>query len=309
MPITATLPTQASIVEVGPRDGLQNEPGRINLDDKVDLVNALAQAGVQRIEAGAFVNPTWVPQMADSFDVFTHITRTPGVSYSALTPNIKGFDRALAAGADEVAIFAAASEAFSQKNLNCDINTSLERFAEVVAAAQANNIPVRGYISCVLGCPYSGRVELQTCLDIARELLAMGCYEISLGDTIGVGTAADTQRLLACLLNDIPVDQLAVHMHDTYGQALSNILAALQMGVHVIDSSVAGLGGCPYAQGATGNVATEDVIYLLDGLGINHGINLPQLMAAGQRICDRLGKRNNSKVSQAHSARSQTLHN
>ncbi|WP_049722712.1 hydroxymethylglutaryl-CoA lyase [Gilvimarinus polysaccharolyticus] len=302
MPLTQRV----SIVEVGPRDGLQNEPATIALEDKIALINALATAGVQRIEAGAFVNPNWVPQMADSAEVFAGISRLPGVTYSALTPNIKGFDRALAAGADEVAIFAAASEAFSQKNLNCDINTSLERFAEVAAAAHAQNIPVRGYISCVLGCPYSGKVAPQTCLAIAHELLAMGCYEISLGDTIGAGTAADTQHLLNCLLTEIPADKLAVHMHDTYGQALSNIFAALQMGITVIDSSVAGLGGCPYAQGATGNVATEDVIYLLDGLGISHGINLHQLMAAGQRICDKLGKRNNSKVTLAHNARTST---
>jgi len=306
MPSPYQLPAWVSIVEVGPRDGLQNEPGNIALAEKIELINALASAGLQRIEAGAFVHPTWVPQMADSADVFAGIERAPGVSYSALTPNIKGFDRALAAGANEVAIFASASEAFSQKNLNCDIDTSLERFAEVAAAAQAHHIPLRGYISCALDCPYSGKVNPNRCLSVAQQLLAMGCYEVSLGDTTGAGTAGGTQQLLHCLLAQIPADKLAVHMHDTYGQALANILIALQMGVQVVDSSVAGLGGCPYAQGANGNVATEDVIYLLDGLGIAHGVNLHQVMAAGQRICHHLGKPNHSKVSQAHYARQQT---
>ncbi|MDO3383318.1 hydroxymethylglutaryl-CoA lyase [Gilvimarinus algae] len=293
------LPARVDIVEVGPRDGLQNEPGTIALADKLALIHALADAGLTRIEAGAFVNPKWVPQMADSEAVFAGIERTLGVRYSALTPNRKGFERAQAAGADEVAIFAAASEAFSEKNLNCSIAESLDRFAEVARAAREHAIPLRGYISCVLGCPYSGEVEPTLCLDIAQELLAMGCYEISLGDTIGVGTAAHTERLLEHLLPHIHADKLAVHMHDTYGQGLTNIYRALQMGIAVVDSSVAGLGGCPYAKGASGNVATEDVLYLLNGLGIEHGADLHKVMHAGARICERLNKSNNSRAAKA----------
>ncbi|UTF59518.1 hydroxymethylglutaryl-CoA lyase [Gilvimarinus sp. DA14] len=293
------LPSTVSIVEVGPRDGLQNEPGNIELIHKLELIHALADAGLTRIEAGAFVNPKWVPQMADSEAVFANLRRKPGVSYCALTPNLKGFERARQANASEVAIFAAASEAFSQKNLNCSIEQSLAKFAEVASAAREHSIPLRGYISCVLGCPYSGAVTPELCLEIAQELLSMGCYEISLGDTIGTGTAASTQTLLKTLLKRIAPEKLAVHMHDTYGQALTNIYTALQQGIAVADSSVAGLGGCPYAKGATGNVATEDVLYLLNGLGIEHGVDINKVARAGANICRSLNKTNNSRAAVA----------
>lgn len=293
------LPKSVKIIEVGPRDGLQNEKQTIATATKIQLINNLSEAGLSYIEAGSFVNPKWVPQMADSAKVFGGVTRKVGVTYAALTPNLQGFERALAANVNEVAIFAAASEAFSQKNINCSIAESLTRFTALMDAAQRHNIPVRGYISCVVGCPYSGAVEPETVMQIARDLLAMGCYEISLGDTIGIGTAGRVKRLIEFLMQDIPVEKLAVHMHDTYGQALANIYAALECGVSVVDSSVAGLGGCPYAVGASGNVATEDVIYLLNGLGIEHGVDLEKLIAAGNSICEYLGKTNGSKVAQA----------
>ncbi|HEY7885270.1 MAG TPA: hydroxymethylglutaryl-CoA lyase [Cellvibrionaceae bacterium] len=293
------LPEKVTLVEVGPRDGLQNEAVPISAAAKILLIEQLAEAGLTRIEAGAFVNPKWVPQMADSEEVFAGIKHKPGVTYSALTPNLKGFERALAAGANEVAIFAAASEAFSQKNLNCSIDESLARFSEVARAAQQHNIPLRGYISCVLGCPYSGKVDPATCVTITQQLLELGCYEISLGDTIGTGTPASTQRLLEAMLDVIAPEKLAVHMHDTYGMAIANIHTALQYGISVVDASVAGLGGCPYAKGATGNVATEDVIYLLNGLAIEHGINLNALIDAGNSICKQINKSNNSKVATA----------
>lgn len=293
------LPKKVRIVEVGPRDGLQNEKQIIPTAAKIQLVNQLVDAGLNYIEVGSFVNPKWVPQMADSADVFHSIVRKPDVTYAALIPNLQGFERALAADADEVAIFAAASEAFSQKNVNCSIAESLKRFETLTEAAQEQKIPVRGYISCVAGCPYSGEVDVNTVAQIARDLLAMGCYEISLGDTIGVGTAAQIKRLIEALARDIPVEKLAVHMHDTYGQALVNIYAALECGISVVDSSVTGLGGCPYAVGASGNVATEDLVYLLNGLGIEHGVDLNRLILAGNAICTQLGKANGSKAAQA----------
>lgn len=293
------LPEKVKIVEVGPRDGLQNEKQTIATTTKIQLINQLSAAGLSYIEAGSFVNPKWVPQMADSAEVFAGINRHPGVTYAALTPNLQGFERALEANASEMAIFAAASEDFSQKNINCSIAESLTRFAVLMEAAQRQNIPVRGYISCVAGCPYSGSVAPETVGWLARELLAMGCYEISLGDTIGVGTAGQIKQLIEYLARDIPVTQLAVHMHDTYGQAVANIYAALECGISVVDSSVAGLGGCPYALGASGNVATEDVVYLLDGLGIEHGVDFEQLVAAGNFICSALGRVNGSKAAQA----------
>lgn len=299
------LPKSVKIIEVGPRDGLQNEKQTIATDTKIQLINQLSEAGLSYIEAGSFVNPKWVPQMADSAEVFGGVTRKTGVTYAALTPNVQGFERALAAGADEVAIFAAASEAFSQKNINCSIAESLTRFTALMEAAQRHNIPVRGYISCVAGCPYSGAVEPEVVMKLARDLLAMGCYEISLGDTIGVGTAGQVKGLIELLMQHIPVEKLAVHMHDTYGQALANIYAALECGVSVVDSSVAGLGGCPYAVGASGNVATEDVVYLLNGLGIEHGVDLEKLIAVGNNICESLGKTNGSKVAQAISRKCQ----
>ncbi len=298
------LPERVTLVEVGPRDGLQNETRVIPLAAKLQLIDDLAAAGHSVIEAGSFVNPKWVPQMADSEAVFAGISRRPGVRYSALTPNLQGFERAAAAGADEVAIFAAASEAFSRKNINCSIAESLQRFAPVMAAASERGIPVRGYVSCVLGCPYEGEIAPQAVAAVTGELLAMGCYEVSLGDTIGCGTAGSMQRLLEVLLARFEPAQLAVHCHDTYGQALSNILVALQHGIATVDASVAGLGGCPYARGASGNVATEDVVYMLDGLGVTSGLDLPALVSAGSRICSTLGRTNGSRVATALDAKS-----
>lgn len=296
-----SLPKKARIVEVGPRDGLQNEKQAIPTAVKIQLIENLVDAGLTYIEAGSFVNPKWVPQMADSSDVFSGIARKPGVTYAALTPNLQGYERAIAVDANEVAIFAAASEAFSQKNINCSISESIQRFETLMNVAQSQQIPVRGYISCVAGCPYSGAVNVNTVATIAKDLLAMGCYEISLGDTIGVGTAGQMKNMIDVLTRDIPIEKLAVHMHDTYGQALANIYAALEMGISVIDSSVAGLGGCPYAVGASGNIATEDVVYLLNGLGIEHGVNLEKLIFAGNTISAVLNKPSNSKVAKAMS--------
>ena len=294
-----TLPGKVQLVEVGPRDGLQNESSTIALAAKLQLIDDLATAGHTMIEAGSFVNPKWIPQMADSAEVFAGIRRHPGVRYAALTPNLQGFERAVAAGADEVAIFAAASEAFSQKNINCSIAESLKRFHEVMSAAKDRNIAVRGYVSCVLGCPYEGEIAPQAVATVCDELLELGCYEVSLGDTIGTGTAGSMQRLLDMLLARFKPEQLAVHCHDTYGQALSNILVALQMGIATVDSSVAGLGGCPYAKGASGNVATEDVVYMLEGLGIDTGLNLTALIRAGNRISATLNRPNGSRAAAA----------
>ena len=298
------LPESVTLVEVGPRDGLQNEARTIPLAAKLQLLDDLAAAGHRVIEAGSFVNPKWVPQMADSEAVFAGLQRRPGVRYTALTPNLQGFERALAAGADEVAIFAAASEAFSQKNINCSIAQSLQRFEQVMAAAGERGVPVRGYVSCVLGCPYEGEVAPTAVAAVSAELLAMGCYEVSLGDTIGTGTAGSMARLLETLLAQFTPQQLAVHCHDTYGQALANILVALQHGIATVDTSVAGLGGCPYARGASGNVATEDVVYMLDGLGIASGLDLAALAAAGNRICATLGRPNGARTARALDARS-----
>ena len=294
-----TMPRQVTLVEVGPRDGLQNESQAIPLSAKLQLIDDLAVAGHRVIEAGSFVNPRWVPQMADSDQVFKGIQRRPGVRYAALTPNLRGFEHALAAGADEVAIFAATSETFSHKNINCSITESLQRFAKVMDAAKEHNVPVRGYVSCVLGCPYEGDVSPQVVADVTGELFLLGCYEVSLGDTIGTGTAGSMQRLLDCLLSRFEPEQLAVHCHDTYGQALSNILIALQHGIPTIDASVAGLGGCPYAPGSKGNVATEDVVYMLHGMGVETGLDLDKLIAAGERISATLGRVNASRVALA----------
>lgn len=293
------LPTHVRIVEVGPRDGLQNEPLAISTDVKVTLIEKLAAAGVNYIEAGSFVNPQWVPQMAGSDEVFRRLSRQPGVTYAALTPNLKGFERALAAGATEVAIFAAASETFSQKNINCTIDESLARFESVMAAARDANIRVRGYVSCVVGCPYEGDVPPDKVRHVAAQLMQMGCYEVSLGDTTGVGTPADIQRVIDACSAEIPIEQLAVHLHDTYGQALANIYAALEMGISVVDSAIAGLGGCPYARGASGNVATEDLVYMLNGLGIEHGVDLEELLEAGSYITTKLARDTGSKVAAA----------
>ncbi|MBU2864241.1 hydroxymethylglutaryl-CoA lyase [Reinekea forsetii] len=291
-----SYPQKVRIVEVGARDGLQNEKQPIDVATKLSLIHQLVDAGIVHIEAGSFVNPKWVPQMAGSADVFNGLQRQRGVTYSALTPNMKGFEAALAAGASEVAIFGAASESFSQKNINCSIAESIERFKPVIEAAKKANIPVRGYVSCIAGCPYEGDISIDKVAEVARTLFDMGCYEISLGDTIGVGTPAAIKRIIAATQQQVPIEKLAVHFHDTYGQALANIYAALELGVSVIDSSVAGLGGCPYAQGASGNVATEDVVYMLNGLGIDHGIDLDKLIQAGTSICQHLGRSSGSKV-------------
>lgn len=293
------LPHSVRLVEVGPRDGLQNEKQPISVADKVRLVDDLSAAGLRYIEVGSFVSPKWVPQMAGSAEVFSGIQRRPGITYAALTPNLKGFEAALEAKVEEVAVFAAASEAFSQKNINCSIADSLQRFVPLLEAAKAAKVRVRGYVSCVLGCPYDGDVAPQQVAAVARELHAMGCYEVSLGDTIGTGTAGKTRALLDVVSRDVPRERLAGHFHDTYGQALANIYASLLEGISVFDSSVAGLGGCPYAKGATGNVASEDVLYLLQGLGIDTGVDMDGLIAAGQRICQVLGKASGSRVARA----------
>jgi hydroxymethylglutaryl-CoA lyase len=296
-------PSKVRIVEVGPRDGLQNEAQPVSTDVKVALIERLADAGLPVVEATSFVSPKWVPQMADAADVMARIRRKAGVSYPVLVPNLKGLEGALAARAEEIAVFAAASEAFSRRNINCSIDESLDRFAPVCEAALAQGLRVRGYISVVLGCPYQGEVAPSAVAHVARRLSDMGCYEISLGDTIGVGTAGKTQRMLEVVAREVPVERLAGHFHDTYGQALANILAAMDLGIATFDSSVAGLGGCPYAPGATGNVATEDVLYLLDGLGIETGVDLPKLAEAGRFVCEAIGRANASRVGRALMAR------
>lgn len=297
-----SLPETVRLVEVGPRDGLQNEAQPISVADKVQLVDDLSAAGLSYIEVGSFVSPKWVPQMAGSAEVFANIRQKPGVTYAALAPNLRGFEDALAAGVQEVAVFAAASEAFSQRNINCSISESLERFVPIMEAARANGVRVRGYVSCVLGCPYEGVVSAEQVAPVARELYDMGCYEVSLGDTIGTGTPGATRRLFEVVSAHVPRAQLAGHFHDTYGQALANVYASLLEGINVFDSSVAGLGGCPYAKGASGNVASEDVLYMLQGLGIKTGIDLELLIHAGQRISSVLGRANGSRVSRARNA-------
>ncbi|WEZ90843.1 hydroxymethylglutaryl-CoA lyase [Pseudomonas sp. NyZ480] len=297
-----SLPKHVRLVEVGPRDGLQNEAQPISVADKVRLVDDLTEAGLSYIEVGSFVSPKWVPQMAGSAEVFAGIRQRPGVTYAALAPNLRGFEDALAAGVKEVAVFAAASEAFSQRNINCSISESLTRFEPIMDAARSHGVRVRGYVSCVLGCPYEGKVSAEQVAPVARALHDMGCYEVSLGDTIGTGTAGDTRRLFEVVSKQVPREQLAGHFHDTYGQALANVYASLLEGINVFDSSVAGLGGCPYAKGATGNIATEDVLYLLQGLGIDSGIDLDRLIAAGQRISTVLGRANGSRVARACTA-------
>ena len=293
------LPTQVKIVEVGPRDGLQNEAVDVPAEVKIRLINQLVDAGISYIEAGSFVNPKWVPQMANSEEVFTQLVHSDNITYAALTPNLKGFERALSVNATEVAIFAAASEAFSQKNINCSIAESIARFEPVMAAAKQANIKVRGYVSCVLGCPYQKDVPISDVVKVSKQLFDMGCYEISLGDTIGTGTPGKVKELVTELSKVIPVEKIAVHFHDTYGQALANIYAALECGVAVVDSSISGLGGCPYAKGASGNVATEDLVYMLNGMGIEHGVNLDKLVLAGNTISSFLKRTSGSKVALA----------
>lgn len=293
------LPRDVRIYEVGPRDGLQNEKEIVPTDTKVALIERLADAGLKHVEATSFVSPKWVPQMGDHADVMAQINRQKDVSYPVLVPNKRGMQSAVEAGAKEVAVFAAASESFSQKNINCTIEESLERFKPVFKEAELNKIAVRGYVSCVVGCPYDGEINPYKVAEVAGRLYYMGCYEVSLGDTIGVGTPNKIETMLDQVFKEVPHDKVALHCHDTYGQALANIYAGLQMGVSVIDASVAGLGGCPYAKGASGNVATEDVLYMLEGLGIKTGVDLDKIIDAAWFISEALGRAPNSKVAHA----------
>lgn len=297
------IPREVKLVEVGPRDGLQNEPRPLDAAAKIALIERLAESGLRVVESGSFVSPKWVPQMADTDKVMAGIRRKPGVSYPVLVPNMKGLDGALAAKADEIAVFGAASESFSRKNINCSIAESLERFAPVVDRARAAGVRVRGYVSCVLGCPYEGAVAPAAVAGVSAKLFAMGCYEVSLGDTIGVGTPGAAQAMVEAVAAAVPRERLAVHFHDTWGQALANILACLERGIATVDSAVAGLGGCPYAKGASGNVATEDVLYMLDGLGVRTGVDFGQLAAAGRFVCEKLGRPPLAKAAQAQAAR------
>lgn len=293
------IPSFVKLVEVGPRDGLQNESKTLTSQLRIELIDRLSGSGLRVVEAGAFVSPKWVPQMANTAEVLSGITRNPGTSYPVLVPNMKGFESALAAGANEIAVFGAASETFSQKNINCSIKESLSRFEAFIAAAKTNNIKIRGYVSCVLGCPYEGEVSIETVVKTATQLYEMGCYEVSLGDTIGTGTPLKAREMIRAVAESIPVEKLAVHFHDTYGQALANIFAALEEGVSVVDSSVGGLGGCPYAKGASGNVATEDVLYMLKGMGIETGVDSASIIETAHWISDRLGKAPQSKTASA----------
>jgi hydroxymethylglutaryl-CoA lyase len=297
------LPAKVRIVEVGPRDGLQNEPASVPAAVKIALIDRLADAGLAVIEATAFVSPKWVPQMADNAEVMAGIRRKPGVAYPVLVPNMKGFEAAVAAGAKEIAVFGAASETFSRKNINCSIAESLARFEPVIEAARVRGMRVRGYISCVAGCPYEGEVRPHAVAEVAKRLGDMGCYEISLGDTIGVGTPGKIRAMLEAVATQVPIERLAGHYHDTWGQALANIYASLELGVKTLDSSVSGLGGCPYAKGATGNVATEDVLYMLDGLGIETGVDMLKVFRAGEFICRELKREPASKVARALAAK------
>lgn len=295
-----TLPSHVRIVEVGPRDGLQNEPGEmISTQVKVELIHRLVDTGIQHIETASFVSPKWVPQMANSKEVMAEIKQKKGVCYAALVPNLTGLNRAINANATEVAVFSAASESFTQKNINCSISESLNRFLPIIEAAKARNIPVRGYVSTVLGCPYEGDISPEQVASVSREMLDMGCYEISLGDTIGIGTPLKAKKMLEAVTGKVAITQLAAHFHDTYGQALANLYAVLEEGISVIDTSVSGLGGCPYAHGASGNVATEDVLYMLNGLGIQTDIDLDKLVQTSHWISQQLGRPSASKVARA----------
>ncbi|GAB3377502.1 hydroxymethylglutaryl-CoA lyase [Massilia agri] len=299
----ASLPKKVKIVEVGPRDGLQNEKEALSAEVKIELVNRLARAGFANVEAASFVSPKWVPQMATSAQVMAGIERLPGTIYSALTPNMQGFEAALLAKADEVVIFGSASEAFSQKNINCSIAESIARFEPVAKAAKANNLRLRGSISTAFGCPYQGEVPLSAVADVVRRMRDLGVDEIDIADTIGVSTARKTQAVMLRAAEEFPLERLSGHFHDTYGQALANIYAAMEVGVAIFHSSVSGLGGCPYAKGATGNVATEDVIYLMNGLGIETGIDLDQVVDAGQFISQQLGRKGASRAGNAIAAK------
>ena len=293
------MPKKVRIVDVGPRDGLQSENIIVPTDNKIQLIHRLAAAGIPSVESGAFVSPKWVPQMSDSEDVLKNITRIKGTSYPVLVPNLKGLERAQQANVEEIALFSAASETFSIKNTNCTINESIDRALEVCEAGIAEGMKVRGYISCALGCPYEGEIEISTVAELASKFNKMGCYEVSLGDTIGVGTPIKAKNMLSAVANLVPMDKLALHFHDSYGQALANILACLELGVSTIDTAVSGLGGCPYAPGASGNVATEDVLYMLNGLDIDTGIDFEAVISAGEYICNTLSRTTTSKVSQA----------
>ena len=298
-----SLPKRVKLVDVGPRDGLQNEPGAVPTAVKIELIDRLSEAGLPVIEATSFVSPKWVPQMSDNAQVMAGIKRKPGVSYPVLVPNMKGLEAALAAGVEEIAGFAAATEAFSRRNTNCSIAESFERFTPVCKAALAAGTKVRGYISVVLGCPFEGEVDPGVVADMSERLFQMGCYEVSLGDTIGVGTPGKTRRMIEAVARRAPIDKLGGHYHDTYGQAVANIFASLEMGMATFDCSVAGLGGCPYAPGATGNVATEDVLYMLDGLGIQTGVDIEKLLQAAQFICGQLGRPTASRAGRALAAK------
>ena len=296
-------PAAVRLVEVGPRDGLQNEAAMVPTDVKVELIERLADAGLPAVEATSFVSPKWVPQMGDAAEVMARIRRKPGVSYPVLVPNMKGLEAAIAARAEEVAVFAAATESFSRKNINCSIDESIDRFAPVCETALAKGLRVRGYVSVVVGCPYEGDVDPQAVAHVAKRLFDLGCYEVSLGDTTGMGTAARTQRMIEAVARQVPVEKLGGHFHDTFGQALGNILASMDLGVATFDCSVAGLGGCPYSPGATGNVATEDVLYLLDGLGVKTGVDMTKLAQAGEFICQAIDRPNASRAGRALAAR------
>lgn len=290
------------IVEVGPRDGLQNETAFIATADKIELVDRLSATGLRTVEATSFVSPKWVPQLADAAEVFAAITRRPGVAYPVLVPNLQGYERARGVGVEEIAVFTAASEAFNAKNINATIDESLARFAPVMERAKADGVRVRGYVSTVLGCPYQGEVPLSDVVRVASALVDMGCYEVSLGDTIGVGTPAKAAAMVRAVADEVPVDAIAIHFHDTYGQALANVLACMETGVRVVDAAVSGAGGCPYAKGASGNVASEDVVYMLHGLGMATGIDLPALAATGRWLAGKLGRDTGSKVGRALAA-------
>ena len=294
--------SKITLYEVGPRDGLQNEKGSIEIADKIRLVDLLSASGLTKIETGSFVSPKWVPQMANSAQVFAGIKRDSDISYGALTPNMQGLEAALAAKANEVAVFGAASESFSQKNINCSIEESIQRFIPVIEHALASGLSVRGYVSCVVGCPYEGEVKPGAVAAVAQRLIDLGCYEVSLGDTIGVGTPNKIAKMIDVVAQEVAVEQLAIHCHDTYGQALANVYAAIETGIKTVDSSVAGLGGCPYAKGASGNVASEDALYMLNGLGLETGVDLKKLIEAGNFISKKLNRRNQSKVAQALSS-------
>jgi hydroxymethylglutaryl-CoA lyase len=293
------MPPEVRIVEVGPRDGLQNEKAMVSTADKIALIDRLSDTGLRSIEATSFVSPKWVPQLADAADVFSGIHRRNGVAYPVLVPNETGYDRARAVGVEEIAVFTAASEAFNRKNINASIDESLARFAPVMERARADGVRVRGYVSTVLGCPYQGDVPLSDVVRVSRSLHAMGCYEISLGDTIGTGTPGKARAMLKAVAAEVPMDALAIHFHDTYGQALANILGCLEEGVAVVDSAVSGAGGCPYAKGASGNVASEDVVYMLHGLGVRTGIDLDALAETGRWLATLLGRDTGSKAGKA----------